>query len=776
MKSLSLPTAIRLVLGCWAALSAGVCLAEDDEDDAPKTSEILLGIQALDDTGDSENLQGWGDGLDDAVILESLRLTGGTDNGFYSVEGRDIGQRDQNLDLSAGIYGKFRVDASWDEQFRNYSNGTFLGTRTAPGYWSVPDSVQGLLEPGFLPQNGNPTAAGQASLRELLANAPEVPLQQQRETADVALEFSLSPESTLRAGFTHQDRDGLRAISNGGYSRTATGATAIGGLGENFRLFGLELPMPIDYTTTGMSFGADYRTNRWFVDFNFQYTKFENNIGELVFDNPLLLNGQNNRVGGAAMRQIDLAPDWEGRAFSLTGGLSDLPLRSRLTLTYSNDHVSQDDAFLPYTVNTALRDDAGNPVTDLARPANDLDGDVTTELFNLVLSSRPARDWSTNLRFNRYDYQNDSASIVWDGWAAVGESSWRDYDGSIAAQQPFRNRVPEYTRTRSGFDSSYHFSSAARLTGEYEHEQFDRNADRYADTSEDSFKLTLTLLPADFMTLKIGGKQADREIDGEYAAHLENGVQEEWEELRMFDQAARERTSLDLDAGFDIGEAASIGLSMSRFEDTYDEEFYGLQDFKGVFGAVDFTWYINTRMTASAWYNRDLYESNQHNRGKSNGLGAGAFALPENDFDTYIEDDTDAYGLGFDATLVPDKWTLKLSWDRSDTVGKIETTNPNLVPGLTTSGARAFAWPDTRVTTQQFVIALNYQWSESLGAGLRYTWVEQDISDFAADLARTYYGTPTDAQGNNPSHFILMNAHPFDYKANVLTATLSYRF
>lgn len=783
MKHIPLFRAISLALGCCAALNAGAAYAQDkDASDSDEPEEetvgvnrVIAGLQYLDADGDVDNLESYSDGLNDPAVIELLQLSGGSDRKYYSLEGRDLGQKDQSLDVAAGIYGKLKVNASWVDQFRNYTDGVSLGSQVRPNYWAVSDATQALLESGFTPQGGNPTPAGVANLRSLLADAPMVSLEQKRRTGKLSAELTVLPGLHVRAGFNHEDREGLKAVSNGGYSRASTGATAIGGLGENFRLYGLEFPMPIDYETFGVNFGADYRAAHWFLDVSYAYTKFKNNIDALVYDNPLLLNSRSG-VGGASMRQMVLAPDYDGTTFSFTAGIRDLPLQSQLTATYSNDTVNQDTPFQPYTANPILRDDDGRLVATLAPPQTDLNGEVNTQLFNLVLSSHPIDRLSTNVRFNRYDYNNNSDVITWDGWAAVGESSWRDQDGSVPGQPLYRNRVPEYTRTRSGMDATYTFSSDWRLSGEYVYESYDRNADRYADNKEDLFRVWLTALPTDFATIKITASEAHRDIDGHYAELLQNGFQDEFVELRMFDQAKRDRSRLDLDADIDIGSNFSVGLSFSRYKDVYDKEFYGLQDFTGFLGAVDLSLVVGERFTASAYYNRDEFESNQRNRAKSNAAGGGAFAVPENDFDSYLDDKTDSYGLGFDAILIPEKLSLRVSLDISDSVGTIKTINPNYLSTATTSSATAYVWPQTKVNTKDFVVALNYDWSVNLKTGLRYTYMSQDITDFASDLTDTYLYPLTDTQGNKLSHFVFMDANPFDYRANVYMATLEYRF
>lgn len=769
-----LERAIASVLACALMGTTSVAMAADDE--LTIEADSLAGFRTLEDDGDAENLERQGDGLGDGSFLESLDVTGAKGAGYFAISARDLGQLDQSVAAEAGIYGKFKVGVNWLEQYRNYTDGNFLGTRTGDGQWSVADATQQTLETGFTPLNANPTAAGQASLFDFLANSQVASLDQRRRTGSVSIAFSPMQGFGLRAGYQRQDRDGLKAVSSGAYRRSATGANAIGGLGESFRTYGLEFPMPIDYRTNTLSLGADYRRAAWFVDFDYRYTQFDNEIGQVVYDNPLLFNGQNNQVGGAALHQMDLPPEYRSTSYTLTAGLRQLPLRSRLTATFSSDRTTQDDPFLPFTVNRALLDDAGSVAADLTLPAGDLDGEVTTTLFNLVLNSRPLDPLAVNLRFNRYDYDNDSRVITWDGWASIGESTWKDFDGSVVAQQPFRNRVPEYERTRYGLDGTWSFTPAYRLKAEYLSEKYDRNADRYADNEEDTYRLTLLAAPADWVSLKLGFRTASRDIDGTYEESLANGVQEEWSELRMFDQAARDRDAWDAGIDLELGERVTVGLSGSKVKDEYDEEFYGLQEAKGLDLGADISFRANDRFNIAAYYAREKLESQQLNRTKSNATGGGSFAVPQNDWATDMEDETDAYGLDIDMTLVPDRLTLSLAADITKTSGKIDTRNTDFLAGTTVSGATAFPWPDTEIKYTEVKAQLNYVWSEQLSTGLRYLYLKQSVDDFAIDNTSLYNGTSVDAQNNVQSHVIYMDANAFGYKANVVMLTMSFVF
>jgi hypothetical protein len=172
MKRIPLYRAISLALGCCAMLNVGAAFAQDadtspaeeseEEEESVGVNQVMVGLQADDSEGDLDNLERNSDGLDDGAVIELLRLSGESDRKYYYFEGRDLGQQDQTLDFAGGIYGKLKVKASWVEQFRNYTDGVSLGGQFRPNYWAVSDATQALLETGFVPQNTNPTPAGES--------------------------------------------------------------------------------------------------------------------------------------------------------------------------------------------------------------------------------------------------------------------------------------------------------------------------------------------------------------------------------------------------------------------------------------------------------------------------------------------------------------------------------------------------------------------------------------------------------------------------------------
>lgn len=739
-----------------------------------KTSgSVTVGVQNLNLNGDSESkFEEYQDGLREDVTLEQLQLQGEKGDMHFNVKGQDISQKDQSLTAEGGQYGKYKLQFKWDEIIHNYYNDAkFLGTETAPGVWSVPDSTQNTLQADF-PLGAAPVI-NTANLQDFLNTAPTVDLKVEREKGEVNLLYALYKNFNIRAGFSHESKEGYRALSTGSYLRTANGTAPVG---ENFRLYGLELPESIDYVTDVFSAGFDYRRDNWHVDLAYRYTSFSNKIGELTWDNPLRLTNA-AAVGGAALNRLDLPPDSNSHNLSLTGGMTDLPLNSKITATLSRDNITQDDKFLPYTVNTAVVDDSGAVAANLALPANDLDGDVTTTLFNLLLNSKPTDQLAVNLKYNYYDYKNDSRKITWDGWVGIAESTWKDYDGSVAGQNPFTNRVPEYERTRAGAEASYKINRMFTVKGDYNYEEYDRNEDRNADTTEDILGGSVQIKPSDWSMLRLGYHYADRDLDSAYTSHI--SLADEWEELRMFDQSERQRDTYDAYLSLEPTDRLSLGFSLSYKNDDYDTSHYGLQEGKGYIAGADASYMLSDSVSVSAYYSRDDYETKQRNRTKSNNTGGGSFAVLANDFDTDVDDTTDTVGMNVLVKLIPDTLTMTLGADYSEAKGKINTTNPLYVGGdtatSTTSGALAYTWPELKTETTELKASLNYQLTPQILTGLHYLYRRFQMDDFATDNLRAY-GNPDDIQTNTLSHYIFMDANYSDYEAHLVAATLKYSF
>jgi MtrB/PioB family decaheme-associated outer membrane protein len=787
---------VTMLAGIFAIAATAAALPPEEELEVD--GYVRLGIQNLEIDGDRAKFNEYRN-VDDGFgfVAEEVWLRGYKGPWNFFVKGLNLDRDDdRSARAEGGYYGRFNLGLGWDETPHHFAEDVaFLGTYQGDGMWSVLDQVRReFLEPEFplgsFANDPFPTATGQAALLDFIGGASRLDLGLVRETVTLDMDYTAFEDFNIRADYLHESRNGFRPMSTGLYRRDATGATAIGGVGENFLLYGLEFPEPINYDTDKFIAGLNYRKDRWSADLSYRYLKFDNNVSTVSWDNPLLFTSVDAIQNGAAQSRMDLFPSYDQHFVSFTGGVSDLPLNSRFTTTASWSLLTQDDDFLAYTVNDALTvlgvgPNAGALGSTLALPANDLDGEVSTVFVNALLSSRPVDPLKLDFKVNYYTYMNDSDKIHWaDGWARIGESEWAspsNFEGPPENQ--LFNRVPDWWRIRPSFDASYKINKMFLLLADYRFEGYRRNDDRNADTNEHIVGGRLKVNPADWSSLRVGYHWSDRQITGGYTPAPAKQFFE-WDQLRMFDQSDRTRHKVDAYVSVDPIERLSLGFSLDWVLDDYDSSFYGLQEREGYTTGVDAGYvFCDDRVSVFAYYARDDYDTDSLLRAKSDELGGGSFAILANDFRTKIADDTNTVGGKISLGLIPHKLSFDVSADYSVAEAEFNNSNPNFTagnpcPGVcdnTTSSATAFDWPNQEVKTTQVRADLDYHWTENLSTGLRYLYQRFDLDDSFVDNVLPY-GNPGDVQGNSLDYFIFLDANYSDYDAHLVTLTVAYEF
>ncbi len=124
------------------------------------------------------------------------------------------------------------------------------------------------------------------------------------------------------------------------------------------------------------------------------------------------LNFQNPWAGGAntaaypLWNRYGLWPDNQAHTVNLTGGVG-LPFNSRYMGTFQYTWMTQDDPFLPSTINPAL--------TAATLPRSSLGGDARTMLANNVLNTQITSDLTSTLRYRYYDYHSNQSPMTTTG-------------------------------------------------------------------------------------------------------------------------------------------------------------------------------------------------------------------------------------------------------------------------------------------------------------------------------------------------------------------------
>jgi hypothetical protein len=272
--------------------------------------------------------------------------------------------------------------------------------------------------------------------------------------------------------------------------------------------------------------------------------------------------------------------------------------------------------------------------------------------------------------------------------------------------------------------------------------------------------------------MRAGYTYADRNIDGSYQAAPASQFFE-WDQLRMFDQAERERYTVYTNVNVDPMDGLSLALAFNYMNDDYEGKYYGLQDQYGYISGLDASYVISERATFFAHYSRE--DAKTKLRAKSDAAGGGSFAIPENDWTTTVNDTTNTLGGTLSLDLIPEKLSFELGYDYSHSRSEFDSGNPRFVPGTTTSSATAYDWEDIESKTTQIRAELTYNFTEQLSTNFRYLYERFSLHDpFTRNVSP--YGNATDIQGNTLDYFVFMDSNLGDYDANLFTFTVKYEF
>lgn len=326
---------------------------------------------------------------------------------FLNFKGQEMGERDERFGAEVGRVGKFRTRVLWDQIPHSYSNGrTFhLG---AGGLLAVNPDLRASLQ--AVPDAGVPAS-------QLGPTLPNLVRQATQNQAGVTLrvrsdQFWLTQSYHPTKNWEFYLR--LQTVHLNGTRPQGTGTFAREGNGPNgdsvWESLGMELPLPEDYRTVNLTLGVQYSRPKWRIGFDYHLSQFRNSFPSLTWQNPFRVTDAlavapafgagRNRF---AQAQLALPPDNDFHSFSIHGSV-DLPLMTQLRGQVTWGRETQNQPFLPYTLNSAMISanlPAGVPgLFNLPPPQSSLNGVVNTLNQDYTAATSPGRacalSFSTN--------------------------------------------------------------------------------------------------------------------------------------------------------------------------------------------------------------------------------------------------------------------------------------------------------------------------------------------------------------------------------------------
>ena len=694
----------RFVLtGLFVITIASVARAQAGGQTEPQVGSFDVGGRVSDVEGDDARFQRYRD-LRDGAFLENFKYRRETDAWLFTSDFAHVGYRDQRYDGSFNRFGKVKAWFQWDQIPLFYSSVTQTPyLESSPGVLELTDETQLA-----------------SSLAIVVGTAFPIELRQRRDIARFGVLVTPTPHMDLLLNVASTRRDGHMPWS------------ATFGFGN-----AVEVAAPLDQRTTDLNLAAEWGIDRGSVRVQYDGSWFNNNVQTLVWDNPLRLT--DSPTAGSSRGRLALAPNSTMNAVSVTGALR-LPARSRATAYVSLGAWNQDQDLLPFTINSAIL-----PIR-LDRPTAQAEARISA--INLNFTSRPADRLWLNVRYRRYDFDNQTPAFHVTSSVAYDQTLQTSL---LTATEPFG-----YVRNWVDGDASYDLTSFAALRVGYGLEDVDRSFRLFETTKEHTFRASIDSTGNHIVTLRGVYEHSTRT-----GAGLDEEVLDDIGEqisLRQFDISNRTRnrfsTILQVMPIAQLGLNATIGLGK---DDRPDADF-GLQEAQTRFYSVGLDAAPSDTVSASLTWGFDKYTSLQRSRQANPGV---QFDDPTRDWSTDGLDRVQYVSASLDLRKAIPKTDVQFGYDFNRSTGRYVYLLPSNST-LTTPQQL----PDVLNEIHRVTAGGKYFFARRLAAGITYWYDKYRVEDFAL-------GPQTISRLNMPSALLLGNVWR-PYRANTGWIGLSY--
>jgi MtrB/PioB family decaheme-associated outer membrane protein len=416
-------------------------------------------------------------------------------NEYVSLKSQRTLYRDQSYLATFGQYGKFKIQFRYDEIPHTYSNtARTLFTQTSPGVWSFPAAIRSALQassganlPSLLAGTG--ANLGQGVVTNFNFITPSII----RKAGTALVSYDVTSKWNVNARFWRESERGTRPI--GLIMNSSPSASATAG-------YGVELPEPINYFNNTLRIGTDYGKRTWSVQAAYVGSFFQNNTGQLTWDNPFRLT--NEQITNPLTGRMDLYPDNQAHYLSFAGA-TDVTKYLRFIASISPGWLRQNDAFLPYSTNTAINT-CGNGTqacTSLsALPVPSLSGSKQTLAMNYTLVTTAWKNVQLKAGYRQYDYNNNTPV-----------HTFTHVEGDAAAPGSDENTPFGFNRKNLEVSGEWFFAKKSSFKAGYEGEWMDRSHRDAAHSLENSFFTAVDWVPIKDLLFRLSYRYSDRNPD-----------------------------------------------------------------------------------------------------------------------------------------------------------------------------------------------------------------------------------------------------------------------
>jgi len=648
---------------------------------------VTFGAQWWDQTAPEAKYQEFGD-IRNGPLIESFVVRDKLWSGRYTILGSNVLRHDQSSMVGYST-PRWRASVEYTQTPHNFSFVTRTPyTQTVQGNLALPDTLQRTIQDN--------SASFTAVMTDLMNNTGVTPLGFRTDLTKV--KFKGRPGSGV-------------AFDLRGSRRQRSGNKAYGG---TFGFSGaVEIPEPMNQTMAQADARLSYTHKRLSIEATGGLSAFENRVDALVWDNPR--RATDSPTAGAESGRLDLYPDNQTVQGGLLVGVQ-LPRRTAFTGSVTISQTTQDDKWLPFTINSAILQPDSFPL-----PGTNTDGKAKTITQDYRVTSRPSDYFGGTLRYRRSEYDNNTKSSTFPG-QVVYDQTW---NGTDITNHPFGNTVTTY-----GLDLDVKPITKLTVTFLAEQQRRDRTFREVTRDDETTFGVKARVKPVRDLDATASYRHAKRELDEFHVEDYENasGALIEQPGLRRYDIGDREQeratgslawsptSRVDLSATYDY--LRNEYQSDSELDELASPTQLGLLDEARRSASMEGAFHLSERMDLTAGYGWGQVYTNQRSRES----GAVIAFTDSVNWQARLKDWFVYLSGGVEWRPITDKLTLSGSYLLERAPGVFRLTR---VTGT------AIDLPGTRYKREAVGTEAWYQVDGSLSLGARWGWEQYEATDFA---------------------------------------------
>lgn len=623
---------------------------------------------------------------------------------YFSLTGHNLGLESRSLKLQGGEQGNYGLSLEYDE-IPKLSLDSYQTPFLNPGSANL-----------TLPTPWVPGATTGAMAAQINSNMRPFDVKTERSSLGFGLtkELAVGWDAVLR--IKQEKKDGSRLIG-----------AVIGNSGGNPRA--ALLPEPVDYTTNELEAQLRYTDKKLQLQFAYFGSYFNNANSSLIWANPYAASVW----GGAdtALGQIGLPPDNRAHQISASGGYTITP-DTRVSGSLSLGRMTQNDAFLPYTINTGL-------TSAVALPRASLDGRVDTTHADVKLSSKLSSKLHASAAYRYDERDNKTPQAV---YRYIGGDSQNQ---AAAGSGKERTNLPG-SSTKQQIDAhlDYHWTPNTKLKFGYDYEWAKKTFEAITEEKEHTLKAEVNQHFNDMVSGGLGYAYSDRKTQAangsEYDASAPfiagfspvyvasqfdatlplNGYWDNLPAQYKFFMAPRKRDKVRAFLNVSPSEKVDLQASVDYKNDDYHRSQYGLQKAKGWAVNLDANYVVSDALTGHVFASFDKYATGQRSyafNGGSRSITAGV------DWTADIDDRTATFGIG--ARYKPStKYQIGGDITHAASTGKVSVLNAT---NTTT------AMPDLKTNLTRLDLFGQYQVQKNVIVKMKYIYERYTSADWSID-------------------------------------------